>query len=135
MPDTQGYIEPKDAPFGVPCRFCDFPADTAGRGKVVADGVAVDKTTPLFSHPKCFLEKGGFQADNYDFSLQSLQPNNKASLGFTSSVEDDIWNFSLKNRFIATSGRPTEEVKDLTRTDAEEEYKGDGTGASIPPSN
>ena len=155
--DKKSYIEPKDAPIGVPCRFCDMPAYTDGLGKVTLDGVAVDGKRPLYSHGYCLMNSGGFKQDNYDFSLQDLlpkglrstQPNNLTvhedqPMQMAASVsedEDDIWSFASKNRFIAhqdenflTHMKQSPAVQDATRVDKREEYDSDNTAAPIPPS-
>jgi len=141
------YIEPKDAPAGVPCRFCDMPANTDGLGPVFIDGTAVDKKRPLFSHAYCLLNSGGLKQDNQDFSLQNLLPNNLKSDKtnnldgiapkpiMTASSEEDIWAFANKNRFFTANGNKIDGVDPAVQPDAKEEYADDGTGAPIPPSN
>jgi hypothetical protein len=153
----RSYIEPKDAPMGVPCRFCDMPAYTDGLGKVVLDGVAVDGKRPLYSHGYCLMNSGGFKQDNYDFSLQDLLPKDLRSphsnnlnvhedqpmqmAASAASEEDSIWAFASKNRFIAhqdqnylTHMKHPPAVQDATRVEKHEEYDTDNTAAPIPPS-
>jgi hypothetical protein len=141
MNNKFSYVEPKNAPDGVPCRFCDLPAGADGLGPIYQDGVAVDKKKPLFSHEYCLLNSGGLKQDGHDFSLQSLLPpgfKNHASAPVNN--EENIWEFTSKNRFIAAevvhkpkATTKTPAVQPMMRTDKSEEYQQDGTGASIPP--
>jgi len=136
MAIKRSYVEPKDAPEGVPCRFCDMPAGAQGLGRVLSDGVAVDGERPLFSHAYCLMNSGGVKQDNQDFSLQSLNPNNRQA-----SKEENVWEFASKMRYFAhtdmnnvteTSKKPV--VKPMTNMNAKEEYSDEETGASQPPS-
>jgi len=138
MTNKKSYVEPKDAPPGVPCRFCDMPAGTDGLGPVYQDGVAIDKKRPLFSHAYCLMNSGGVKQDDQDFSLQNLLPN---TLKNASGPGSDIWDFSFKNRFIAhpepnnlTKTKRPPEVEPIVRMNKSEEYEGDDTGAPNPPS-
>jgi hypothetical protein len=136
MTIKRSYVDPKDAPPGVPCRFCDMPAGAQGLGRVLSDGVAVDGKRPLFSHAYCLMNSGGLKQDNHDFSLQDLNLNNR-----TSSKKENIWEFASKMRYVAhtdmdnvteTAKKP--KVKPMTNANAEEEYSDPNTGASQPPS-
>jgi len=128
MNKKKAYVEPKDAPPGVPCRFCDLPSYVDGLGPVHQDGVAVDKKRPLFSHGYCLLNSGGFKQDSYEFSLQDLLPKTLLSPysgDANGSAEDNIWAFANKMKT---------DVEPITRIDKSEEYDSDDTGAPKPPS-
>jgi hypothetical protein len=131
MNNKKAYVEPKDAPPGVPCRFCDLPSFTDGLGPVHQDGVAVDKKRPLFSHKYCLMNSGGKKQDNYDFSLQNLLPDGLKSPyanNLEGSAEDNIWAFANKMKSEATPA-----VQPMTRVNTTEEYDADDTAAPRPP--
>ena len=152
----RSYVEPKDAPEGIPCRFCDLPSYADGLGPVHQDGVAVDKKRPLFSHEYCLMNSGGLKQDNQDFSLQSLLSkdlrspfssnlarNDEQPMQMVASVEkedeDNIWAFTSKNRFSNKNDYLTHistipAVQEATRVNKTEEYDPDNTGAPNPPS-
>jgi len=142
--NKRAYIEPKDAPAGVPCRFCDMPSNVDGLGPVLQDGLAIDKKRPLFSHGYCLMNSGGKKQDDYDFSLQDLLPESLVSLyhnDVEGSAENNTWAFASKMRFISheeangiTETDATPKVKRMTRKDKPEEYDDDDTGAPTPPS-
>lgn len=130
----KAYVEPNEAPPGVPCRFCDLPSYVDGLGPVHQDGVAVDQRRPLFSHRYCLMNSGGKKQDNDDFSLQSLLPSyllSSYSNDLEGSAEDNIWAFANKNRYITAEKLPA--VQPMTRTDKTEEYDSDDTAAPHPP--
>ena len=136
MNKKKAYVEPKDAPPGVPCRFCDLPSYIDGLGPVYQDGIAVDKKRPLFSHALCLMNSGGKKQDNQDFSLQNLLPFNLLSpfikgSAIKGSADDNIWEFANKNRFATTE---TPAVQPMTRMDKSEEYDPDDSAAPNPPS-
>jgi hypothetical protein len=158
MTIKRSYVDPKDAPPGVPCRFCDMPAGVQGLGQVYLDGTAVDGKRPLYSHGYCLMNSGGFKQDDYDFSLQDLLPKDLISpysnnltvykdqpMQISASLqsdEDNIWAFASKMRYIAhtdmnnvteTAKKPN--VKEMTTVNSEEQYSDPNTGASQPPSN
>ena len=154
--NKKSYIEPKDAPPGVPCRFCDMPSGVDGLGPVLQDGKAVDGHRPLFSHGYCLMNSGGKKQDNEDFSLQNLLPqgmrsryddelkDNNQQFQMAASIkpeEESIWSFATKNRFIAhpepnnlTKTKKPPKVEDATRENASEQYSDESTGSPQPPS-
>ena len=155
MNRKRSYVEPKDAPAGVPCRFCDMPSFTDGLGKVLVDGTAVDGKRPLYSHGYCLMNSGGAKQDNYDFSLQNLLTKDLRSPYsdnlsthteqpvMTASVQedDDVWAFASKMRYFAhpepnglTKMKKSPAVEEASRVNKSEEYDADNTGAPNPPS-
>ena len=154
MNNKRSYIEPKDAPAGVPCRFCDIPADMEGKNGVYQDGVAVDGKRPLYSHIDCLMESGGLKQDNQDFSLQSLLPKRLLSphqdtnpnLVHSAFVEEEnIWAFASKIRYAHEGDEPNglTEVPDIenqpkvdpmSETQTKGKYEKDDPAAPIPPS-
>ena len=132
MNKKKAYVEPKDAPPGVPCRFCDLPSYIDGLGPVHQDGIAVDKKRPLFSHEYCLMNSGGKKQDNQDFSLQNLLPDYLLSPyhnDLEGSAEENIWAFANKNKFA------TPEVQPMMRTVTPEEYDHDDSAAPHSPIN
>lgn len=120
MTEKLSYVEPKDAPKGIPCRFCDLPSGTDGLGPVVQDGIAIDGERPLLSHRDCLMNAGGKKSDDQDFSLKSA-----------SVEEDNIWAFAGVNKFITPT--PEDKVKSPklapdVRTDANNDEGTDDSG-------
>jgi hypothetical protein len=126
------YIEPMDAPEGLPCRFCDMPSNTGNLGPVVQDGTAVDGETRLFSHKRCLMTSGGLNP-----SLGSVMSNKMEE-------PENIWAFTAKNVLnvnkIDASDEETQDtlaktldVAPATTTNATQPYQGNGTGAPVMP--
>jgi len=133
MSNKTSYVEPKDAPPGVPCRFCDEPSNVKGLGPVYQTSLSVDNKRPLFAHRECLLNFGGAKADGYDFSLQSMHRQSSFIPQVEKEEEKGIWSFASKFRYFGTKKAPV--LQPMTRTDKDEEYQEDGTGAPVPPSN
>ena len=131
-----GYIEPMDAPQGMPCRGCDMPSTPDN--PVIQTGVAVDGR-PLFGHKNCESLKGSEMPVAVAANLGLIDwPGEELDVwAWTASFKyadpNSTEESTVQQTFPVPDTKPTP-VDPMTSTQAESDYAKGDTGASVPPS-